>query len=317
MKRIVWGLMVLMGVVLAGCSQTQKKTTSSTRSTTSVSKKVSESSKNSSTEGRTNNSSQSKQTLWNANKSAQLAAFMSDWGPKMNQEYKSYTPESNVNYYGAQYPDELSKNNTAVDDSPVSIEWSGNGEGNKDYAVVAVYSDAEQGRTPGVMDSHLYLFTIHNGQAVALVTMQNQGAEDGKIHFSPTKNTDVSSNFTKIFNNQAASETNQPSDSTSDANSNSSSSNQSNVYYQGSSEITLPTTDGTVQPAGGMGDATQYWPATMTIDGTKQAVVAAYTRMGEFVVYTKQPTDKDYSFNYSGDDYQDKIGQTDLDSFDK
>ncbi len=315
MKKIVGGLVVLMGLMLAGCGQTQKKTTSTSSSSTSVSKKVNTSSK----ENSSSENSQSKQTQWNNSKATQLANFMSSWGPTMNQDYKSYTPDNNVNYYGVKYPDELSKDSTVVDGSPVSIEWSSNGEGNKSYEVVAVYSDAEQGHTKTMAVNHLYLFTIHDGQPVALVTMQNQGAEDGKYHFSPTKNTDVSSNFTKIYNGQNSSQTNQPNDSNSEtsANSSSSTTSQSNVYYQGSDKTTLPTTDGTVQPAGGTGDATKYWQATMTIDGSKQSVVAAYTRMGEFEVYTKQPTDKNYSFNYDGSDYEDKIGQTDLDSFAK
>lgn len=132
---------------------------------------------------------------WDNGKSEKLYQFMMDWGPKMGQAYKKYTPDNNVNYYGIKYPDELNNNSTVVDGQPVSIGYSEQGIGENDYNVVAVYSDAE---TTNTMNAHLYLFTIHNNQPVALVTMQNQGAPDGKYHFSETKNTDVSSNFANI-----------------------------------------------------------------------------------------------------------------------
>ncbi|USS84665.1 hypothetical protein M3M35_04990 [Fructilactobacillus myrtifloralis] len=83
-------------------------------------------------------------------------------------------------------------------------------------------------------------------------------------------------------------------------------SSQSNTYYQGNQPVNLPTTDG-------VSNVTDYWPTTMTINGTKQSVIAGYTRMGYFQIYTKQPTDQDYSFTYNGEDYQKYIGASDLD----
>ncbi|USS85922.1 hypothetical protein M3M38_04220 [Fructilactobacillus cliffordii] len=85
------------------------------------------------------------------------------------------------------------------------------------------------------------------------------------------------------------------------------SASQANVYYEGSKETNLPTTNG-------VDNVTSYWPATITINGTKQPVIASYTRMGYFQIFTKQPTAQDYSFTYDGEDYQNYIGASDLDS---
>lgn len=196
-KVLVLEGILLSSLVLAACTTSNNHTNSS--SSTSIKKQLKSSKKAKSSVSKTTPSAN---TLWNTKKDRQLAQFIAAWGPSMNQIYKEYTPDNNVNYYGVRYPNELVKNTTVVDGTPVSIEYSKNGKGNKDYEVVAVYSDAENQET---MNAHLYLFAIRNNQPVALVTMQNQGAEDGKYHFSETKNSDVSKNFSSIFNNQGTS----------------------------------------------------------------------------------------------------------------
>ena len=42
-----------------------------------------------------------------AKKKAQLQQFMADWGQRMNQTYKEYTPGNSINFNGVQAPDGL------------------------------------------------------------------------------------------------------------------------------------------------------------------------------------------------------------------
>ncbi|USS88113.1 hypothetical protein M3M39_01090 [Fructilactobacillus hinvesii] len=130
--------------------------------------------------------------------------------------------------------------------------------------------------------------------------------------------TDKSKNDTSAEQNQSEqptagnNQTNEQNDSTAGQQStkqtqSNDSASQANVYYEGSKETNLPTTNG-------VDNVTRYWPSTITINGTKQPVIASYTRMGYFQIYTKQPTDQDYSFTYDGMDYMKYIGASDLDS---
>lgn len=91
-------------------------------------------------------------------------------------------------------------------------------------------------------------------------------------------------------------------------------SNQNLVYYNGQSQITLPTTDGTIQPQQqGYPDGATFWPSTLTINGQKENVIASYARQGYFAIYTKEPTSKPQGFTYNGVDFENHIGDKDLD----
>lgn len=83
--------------------------------------------------------------LWDSEKDLKLNEFMVSWGTTMKQEYKQYNQSESVDMYGVMLPEEILSNKwtVAVDESPVSIEWSANGKGTKDYQLVAVYSDAD------------------------------------------------------------------------------------------------------------------------------------------------------------------------------
>ncbi|WP_421016916.1 DUF4767 domain-containing protein [Furfurilactobacillus cerevisiae] len=192
-------ILLLMGTTLTACSTTKKPNNKSSSSTISKqSSKLTSSSSSASTQ----NSTPTANLSWSNVQDKQLSQFMAAWGPAMHQIYKQYSPSNNVKFNGINFPDEFQKNDIAVEDTPVSIEYSTNGTGTKDYEVVAVYSDAEYQISQHQLDQHLYLFAIHDKQPVALVTEQSQGLSDNKIHFTETKNVDVATNFTSIFNGQ-------------------------------------------------------------------------------------------------------------------
>lgn len=215
--------MLALTVILGGCSSfkptghtKQSTTTKISRSKTSEkteSKSVSSTtdSNENSSESQTNNT----KTLWDADKSAALAKFMAHWSQTMKQQYQSYSPNNDTDFYGVHYPSELSGNDNmrpAVDNQATSMEWSADGSGSANYKVVAIYSDEE---TADYAAKHLYLFTIHQQQPVVLVTEQNQGNENNLLYFKETANTDLKNGFNNIFNNQDADVTSNSQDASS------------------------------------------------------------------------------------------------------
>lgn len=138
-----------------------------------------------------------KTSLWNPEKDAKLNNFMMSWGPTMDQEYKQYNEKTNVDLYGVMLPAAILSNEwtMAVNESPVSVEWSDNGEGNADYQLVAVYSDAE---TQPYLAKHVYFFVFHNGQPEVLITQQNQGNENNYFYFKQTESTDLVNGFNSV-----------------------------------------------------------------------------------------------------------------------
>lgn len=148
---------------------------------------------------------QQRQSLWNQSKNQKLASFMQKWGATMNQQYKSYGPGNNTNFYGIAFPQQFDQILLKVDNQTVSMKWSNDGTGNADYNVVAIYCDSDTAQS---MDEHLYLFTFHHGDPVVLITQQtngnvtksaNNGPDDG-LHFKETANQDLSNGFKAIAN---------------------------------------------------------------------------------------------------------------------
>ena len=153
----------------------------------------------------TTTNDQQEQSLWNQSKNQKLASFMQKWGATMNQQYKSYGPGNNTNFYGIAFPQQFDQTLLKVDNQTVSMKWSNDGTGNADYNVVAIYCDSD---TAQPMNEHLYLFTFHNGNPVVLITQQtngnvtksaNNGPDDG-LHFKETANQDLSNGFKAITN---------------------------------------------------------------------------------------------------------------------
>lgn len=139
-----------------------------------------------------------KTSLWNPEKDAKLNNFMMSWGPTMDQEYKQYNEKTNVDLYGVMLPAAILSNEwtMAVNESPVSVEWSDNGEGNADYQLVAVYSDAE---TQPYLAQHVYFFVLQKGQPKVLVTQQNQGNEKNYLYFNQSQNQELNNGFNSVI----------------------------------------------------------------------------------------------------------------------
>ena len=150
-------------------------------------------------------SDQQEQSLWNQSKNQKLASFMQKWGTTMNQQYKSYGPGNNTNFYGIAFPQQFDQTLLKVDNQTVSMKWSNDGTGNADYNVVAIYCDSDSAQP---MNEHLYLFTFHNGDPVVLITQQTNGnvtksadnGPDDGLHFKETANQDLSNGFKAIAN---------------------------------------------------------------------------------------------------------------------
>ena len=138
-------------------------------------------------------------TLWNKEKSNKLYQYVKEWEKTLNQNYKEYTIDNKVNYYGLQLPGDTEKIGQArlvlEGDKLVSMKWSPEGNQKDVYNIVAVYSDIDNVRGPA---SHLYYFTILNGEPIVLVTEQNQGNDKKYLYFKRTANVYLQEGFEKI-----------------------------------------------------------------------------------------------------------------------
>ncbi|KEI50097.1 hypothetical protein P742_0108665 [Enterococcus faecium UC8668] len=169
----------------------------STSSESSKTTETTQTSTSSSSEEASSSSSESSETLWNADKAAQLEAFMTTWGQTMGQQYKSYTNQMSVDLYGLKVPQAILNGEwkMAIGGVPVSAEWSESGTGQADYQITAVYSDAE---TEPYLKKHVYLFGFQQNQPKVLVTQQNQGNPDNYLYFNETANNELKNGFDQI-----------------------------------------------------------------------------------------------------------------------
>lgn len=207
MKKVNFLVGIALVSLLAGCSkqpaQSKQKTQKSSQSSKVV-KKATQKSASKQKTGSSQSSAASEKTSWDETKKQQLKTYMVTFSQTMNQSYQDYQPGTNTDFYGLKYPDDLAKNNVAVNDQHVTASWSNDGQGQDDYQVVAVYSDAASSNYGG---QHLYLFTLHDQQPVILITEQNQGMPDQMIHFKETANADLKNHFAEIIAGQKATET--------------------------------------------------------------------------------------------------------------
>lgn len=138
-------------------------------------------------------------TLWNKEKSNKLYQYIKEWEKTLNQNYKEYTIDNKVNYYGLQLPgdtEKVGKSRLVLEgDKLINMKWSPEGNQKDVYNIVAVYSDIENVRGPA---SHLYYFTILNGEPIVLVTEQNQGNDKKYLYFKRTANVYLQEGFEKI-----------------------------------------------------------------------------------------------------------------------
>ena len=138
-------------------------------------------------------------TPWNKEKSNKLYQYVKEWEKILNQNYKEYTIDNKVNYYGLQLPgdtEKVGKSRLVLEgDKLINMKWSPEGNQKDVYNIVAVYSDIENVRGPA---SHLYYFTILNGEPIVLVTEQNQGNDKKYLYFKRTANVYLQEEFEKI-----------------------------------------------------------------------------------------------------------------------
>lgn len=123
-------------------------------------------------------------TPWNAEKSAQLAAFMKTWGEKMGQpNYQKGIAGGDVG------PDNLY---TLGDNSKMDAIYTDTGQGNAKYRIVERYSNWDK-----YPDVHSYFFAITDtGEAIVFHSPTTNG---GKMYLKPTDNKELQEAFTQIL----------------------------------------------------------------------------------------------------------------------
>ncbi|WP_270284890.1 DUF4767 domain-containing protein [Enterococcus lactis] len=181
--------------------ETKKSKTQSTEQTTTEIKQSVEASASSITES---SSEEVKNTLWDTNKASKLETFVTQWGKTLGQEYKSYNLQNNVSLYGTPLPQAVINGDwkMAINEAPVTVQWSEDGTGQADFNLVAVYSDVETGEYLG---QHVYFFGFQNGQPKVYLTQQNQGNENNYLYFNETQNQQLKQGFIDIVNGQTPS----------------------------------------------------------------------------------------------------------------
>lgn len=216
-KMKKWLLLLIgMGILFTGCTsentrtkatvetdttiETKKSKTQSTEQTTTEMKQSVEASASESSITESS-SEEVKNTLWDSEKSTQLATFVPQWGKTLGQEYKSYNPQNNVSLYGTPLPSAVIDGNwkMAINEAPVTVQWSEDGTGHADFNLIAVYSDVETGEYLG---QHVYFFGFQNGQPKVYLTQQNQGNENNYMYFNETQNQQLKQGFIDIVNGQ-------------------------------------------------------------------------------------------------------------------
>lgn len=225
-------LVTTMGLLLflAGCSANKTEETSSTEkvvttessTSQSISTKTANATSTEASKSRTTESSEQQSSneqsaqpqastntaqasqpvthvLWDDSKTAELATFMQSWGQEMGQQYRSYDDHVQANYYGLQVPQDIfdGKWTTVINQTPVSVEWSENGEGQADFQIVAIYSDIDHATPAG---GHLYFFGFQQKQPKVLITQQNQGNQNNYLYFKETANESLKNAFIQLAN---------------------------------------------------------------------------------------------------------------------
>ncbi|MGX7419927.1 DUF4767 domain-containing protein [Carnobacterium gallinarum] len=197
MKKGLVSFVLLSTVLMASC-QNRRETSSS-----SISSEASNSIsyiKETSVDSSSVEEEIVEEMLWNAEKAKNLSGFIKTWGQTMNQIYKQYSPNNNVDLYGLQLPNAVLKHDigwqAVIGNTPIVLNWSENGEVDNGYALVAVYSDAEN---QPYMEKHVYFFTIVAGMPKVLVTSQNQGNGNNYLYFTETENIELREGFSNIL----------------------------------------------------------------------------------------------------------------------
>lgn len=124
--------------------------------------------------------------VWDAVKDEQMKGYFGSYEVETGEQYIQATPASQQSMYGVDFPTGVIER-LAVSDQQVPARWANFDEPLKAdvYNIVAAYRQTP----PENLEyfPHFYLLAIYNGEPVVLHSQQNQGAEDGLIHFEPTQ----------------------------------------------------------------------------------------------------------------------------------
>ena len=177
-------------------SKTVSKNKHKGSSTSSSSSSQSSSSKESSSDDQ---SSKFAQSGWSSDQKAQLASFMNRFGTKMKQKYKEYNGQESIETLaGEKYPDDFNNrtfkmySDNSKKTETINIGWDPSLKKDYDYHVVSIFNC-----NVGNPEQHItYLFSVHDGQPVALVDQTTNGSD---CMVKETANQEVRTAFANIF----------------------------------------------------------------------------------------------------------------------
>ncbi|MDB6230383.1 DUF4767 domain-containing protein [Lactobacillus amylovorus] len=172
-------------------SKTVSKNKHKGSSTSSSSSSQSSSSKESSSDDQ---SSKFAQSGWSSDQKAQLASFMNRFGTKMKQKYKEYNGQESIETLaGEKYPDDFKMySDNSKKTETINIGWDPSLKKDYDYHVVSIFNC-----NVGNPEQHItYLFSVHDGQPVALVDQTTNGSD---CMVKETANQEVRTAFANIF----------------------------------------------------------------------------------------------------------------------
>ncbi|MGV3198499.1 DUF4767 domain-containing protein [Lactobacillus amylovorus] len=177
-------------------SKTVSKNKHKGSSTSSASSSQSSSSEKSSSDDQ---SSKFVQSGWSSDQEAQLASFMNRFGTKMKQKYKEYNGQESIeNLAGEKYPDDFNNrtfkmySDNSKKTETINIGWDPSLKKDYDYHVVSIFNC-----NVGNPEQHItYLFSVHDGQPVALVDQTTNGSD---CMVKETANQEVRTAFANIF----------------------------------------------------------------------------------------------------------------------
>lgn len=177
-------------------SKTVSKNKHKGSSTSSSSLSQSSSSEESSSDDQ---SSKFAQSGWSSDQEAQLASFMNRFGTKMKQKYKEYNGQESIETLaGEKYLDDFNNrtfkmySDNSKKTETINIGWDPSLKKDYDYHVVSIFNC-----NVGNPEQHItYLFSVHDGQPVALVDQTTNGSD---CMVKETANQEVRTAFANIF----------------------------------------------------------------------------------------------------------------------
>ena len=177
-------------------SKTVSKNKHKGSSTSSSSSSQSSSSEKSSSDDQ---SSKFAQSGWSSDQEAQLASFMNRFGTKMKQKYKEYNGQESIETLaGEKYPYDFNNrtfkmySDNSKKTETINIGWDPSLKKDYDYHVVSIFNC-----NVGNPEQHItYLFSVHDGQPVALVDQTTNGSD---CMVKETANQEVRTAFANIF----------------------------------------------------------------------------------------------------------------------